>query len=153
MPDIPKPRKFRDSTLSYAARGECHVNEETGERIVDAGLDIYDGQESAAALKKFGRWLCRAAAWSAATKKSKSRAGVTVIEALVVIAILAVLVGLLVPAAAHFSSKSSETSAYLMTVTHDGHKFILPSPFLSRGSYSILHHPECQCRLQSTSRR
>lgn len=152
MADIPKPRKFRDSSLSYAARGECHLDEETGERIVDAGLDIYDGQESAAGLKKFGRWLCRAAAWSAAGKKSKARAGVTVVEALVVVAILFVLIGLLVPSVA-FATKSGDASAYLMTVTHDGHKFIIPSPFLSRGSYSILHHPECQCQLQSTSPR
>lgn len=56
----PKPREFKSPTLQ--ARGVCV--EHDGERIVDTSLDLFDGRESAAELKRFSQWLSRASRWA-----------------------------------------------------------------------------------------
>lgn len=76
-----------------------------------------------------------------------TRRGVTAVEVIVVIAILATLVGLLWPAVSAASKAASRRpereepprSWRLETVQHDGHWFVmLPQAFA--------HHPDCPCR-------
>jgi hypothetical protein len=67
MKTASKPRKFRSQGLP-SARGECVVLDD-GERVVDAAFDVFDGGQSSAEIKKFARWLSRAASW--ASKGSK----------------------------------------------------------------------------------
>jgi hypothetical protein len=66
MKTASKPRKFQPRGLP-SARGECVVLDD-GERVVDAAFEVFDGGESAAEIKKFARWLSRAAAWAAKGK-------------------------------------------------------------------------------------
>ncbi len=56
----PKPREFKSSTLQ--ARGVCL--EHDGERIVDTRIDLFDGRESAAELKRYSQWIAKAARWA-----------------------------------------------------------------------------------------
>jgi len=134
MADVPKPNKFRCSQLSWAARGECIVNEETGERIIDAGLDIYDGNESVAGVEKFARWLVKAARWAKPRKTVKS--GFTFIELLLSVAIFFFVVSIAVIAI-------RAQAGCLRTVEHGDHLFVMSSTFFS--STFFLHHPSCKC--------
>lgn len=145
MADAPKPNKFRCSQLSWSARGECIVNDETGERIIDAGLDIYDGNESAVGVEKFARWLAKAAKWAKAGRKQPAKSGFTIIELLVAFAILLFLSSLLIPAVVFSSgTRGSPETGWLRTVEHDGHLFVMSPSF--RSSDFFLHHPGCSCR-------
>lgn len=42
-------------------------------------------------------------------------------------------------------SNSSGPDVYMMTVTHDGHKFVTASSAHNGGGISIIHHPACDC--------
>jgi type II secretory pathway pseudopilin PulG len=79
------------------------------------------------------------------------RKAFTVVEALTALAIVATLIGLLVPAVMAARDNAARVvdpqkpreppeSIWLSTVKHDGHWFIV------RGDSWGLHHPDCPCR-------
>ena len=66
--------------------------------------------------------------------------GYTLVECLVVLAILATLAGLLAPLTFKTKDRASPPAAGLMwTVQHDGHWWIL-----CRENFA--HHPDCPCK-------
>ena len=79
----------------------------------------------------------------------KNRKAFTLVEALVVLAIVCTLIALLIPAVARVFDHGSRAAAVvtgepavswsLYTVQHDGHWFIL-------GNRVGFHHPDCPCR-------
>jgi prepilin-type N-terminal cleavage/methylation domain-containing protein len=81
---------------------------------------------------------------------NKIRAAFTLVEALVVLAIIATLVAMLTPAfmAAMDNAEGREPheppeSIWLSTVKHDGHWFVV------KGENCCLHHPDCPCRTRT----
>lgn len=82
----------------------------------------------------------------------RSARGLTLVEVLVVVAILATLCGLLYPAfsaaRAVASRKEGEVSephetAWLRTVKHDGHWFVGSFAY---HAFHFVHHPDCPCQ-------
>lgn len=82
---------------------------------------------------------------------NKSKNGFTFVEFLIALAIVATLLGLLVPAlvAARANAnrkpeevrQESDKSWYLHTEQHDGHLWIL-----NRNMDYFVHHPDCPCK-------
>ena len=87
---------------------------------------------------------------------SKTRDAFTLVEAIVVLAILATLVAMLAPAfmaatdnAARQEPREPPESIWLSTVKHDGHWFVVKGEncwFAVKGENCCLHHPDCPCR-------
>lgn len=59
MKTASKPREFKSETLSV--RASCSFEGEN--RVVDTRIDLYDDKTSAAELKRYAKWLLKAAKW------------------------------------------------------------------------------------------
>jgi hypothetical protein len=85
--------------------------------------------------------------WFSHTNGAKTRNAFTIVEALVVLAIIATLIALLAPAAMtatdNAESREPPESIWLSTVKHDGHWFVC------KGENCCLHHPHCPCRART----
>lgn len=55
----PKPREFKSDVLSV--RAVCGT--EGDGRVVDTRIDLYDDKTSASELKRYAKWLLKAAKW------------------------------------------------------------------------------------------
>lgn len=58
MPDASKPRPFQSQN---SFRGTCERSLDG--RVVDVRVDLYDDRTSAADMRRFAKWLIRAADW------------------------------------------------------------------------------------------
>ena len=56
-----KPRDFRSG--GFSCRGRCTHEGEDRSRVVDASMDVYDDATTASDMKRFARWLNKAAKW------------------------------------------------------------------------------------------